>query len=54
MPMFSLLILLAFCSGCASPGYSDPTVKRAMNYQTPATGEPAVMHGSTALSTYGN
>jgi len=48
------LILLAFCSGCASSRYSDPTVNRAMNYELPATGEPTIMHGSNALSTYSN
>jgi hypothetical protein len=54
MPMFSILILLAICSGCTPWKYSDETVNRAMNYQTPENGEPAVMHGSAALSNYSN
>jgi hypothetical protein len=52
--MFSILILLAVCSGCASWKYSDDTVNRAMNYRTPENGEPTVMHGSGVLSSYSN
>jgi hypothetical protein len=53
LPTYCLLIVLASCCGCTSTKYADPTVNRAMNYETPATGEPGVMHGTNALSTYG-
>jgi hypothetical protein len=54
LPTCCLLIVLASCCGCtSSTKYADPTVNRAMNYETPATGEPTIMHGTNALSTYG-
>ncbi len=53
MPIFAILILLAISSGCTSWTYPDKTVQRAMQYETPANSEPGVMHGSSALSTYG-
>jgi hypothetical protein len=52
MPFFAALILISVCSGCSSWSYPDETTRRAMNYQTPETGEPTVTHGSTAISDY--
>ncbi len=54
MLMFPVLILLAVSSGCSTWNYSDPTVKRAMNYQTPENVEPGVIHGSKAITDYAN
>jgi hypothetical protein len=50
MPVFSILILLALHSGCAS---TDETTKRAMKYQVEPN-EPTVVHGSQAISNYSN